>query len=499
MRQGESLRRDALGVGHLVFYVVANAAPLTGIVLGLPVIIGIGVGVGAPAAFLLVAVVLGLFAVGYVAMSKHITSVGGLYSYIAQGLGRPFGLGGATLAIFAYNSLQIGLWGGFGVYAGTLMGDHLGIHLPWWLYVFIGIAAVLFFGVRRVDVGAKVLGVLLTIETAIIVILDAAILVRGPSEGSRADLFSLQSLETFSPTALVGGAVGVALLFAHAAFIGFEATAIYSEEAKDPRRTVPRATYIAVASMGVFYAVSAWLIIGSFGGAPAVDAASEDPASFAFVVVGKYLGGFSGDVLNVLILTSIFASVLASHNFVARYLYALGRQRLAWSPLGRTHPKHQSPYMACIAQTVIAVVVVAIFALAGRDPFGELFVWATGLGAAGIILLQATTGVAVVVFFRRHDVDSRVWNTLIAPVLGGIGLVSILYFALSNFSTLTGVTTTIPIVFMNLLLWGSALGGVGWALWMQRFSPDRYSRVGALLSTDLAGARTESDALSENI
>ncbi len=53
-------------------------------------------------------------------------------------------------------------------------------------------------------------------------------------------------------TALVSGSLPIALLFCFASFVRFEATAIYSEEAKD-KRTVPRAAFLAMIVIGAVY------------------------------------------------------------------------------------------------------------------------------------------------------------------------------------------------------------------------------------------------------
>lgn len=94
------LERDSIGIMGIVFFVIAAAAPLTVVVALFPVIIGSGNGIGIAGAFVAVALVLLLFAVGYVAMSKHITNAGAFYAYITKGIGRPMGLGSASLAIF---------------------------------------------------------------------------------------------------------------------------------------------------------------------------------------------------------------------------------------------------------------------------------------------------------------------------------------------------------------------------------------------------------------
>ena len=84
---GTTLRRNAMGVPEMVFLVIAFAAPLAASTTNIPMAIGLGNGVGAPGTFLIVAVVLALFAVGYSAMSSHITNAGAFYAYITAGLG----------------------------------------------------------------------------------------------------------------------------------------------------------------------------------------------------------------------------------------------------------------------------------------------------------------------------------------------------------------------------------------------------------------------------
>jgi amino acid transporter len=120
-RRNHGLKENTLGVPSIFFYIIAAASPLTVVVALFPIIIGAGNGVGMPGAFVIAAVVLMIFAVGYVAMSRHVTNAGAFYAYVTLGLGRVAGLGSASLAIFAYNAIQAGLYGGFGYYAAELL------------------------------------------------------------------------------------------------------------------------------------------------------------------------------------------------------------------------------------------------------------------------------------------------------------------------------------------------------------------------------------------
>jgi len=68
-----------------------------------------------------------------------------------------------------------------------------------------------------------------------------------------------------SPVTLFGPGVGAVFAFGIAAFIGFETGAIYSEECRNPRVTVARATFVALAFTGLFYALSAWAMTITVG------------------------------------------------------------------------------------------------------------------------------------------------------------------------------------------------------------------------------------------
>jgi len=72
----------------------------------------------------------------------------------------------------------------------------------------------------------------------------------------------------------------IAIMFALASFVGFEATAIYGEESRNPTRTVPMATYAAVSIIMVFFAFTTWAIISSYGADRVVAAAFCGPGEF---------------------------------------------------------------------------------------------------------------------------------------------------------------------------------------------------------------------------
>lgn len=466
------LKKNTLGTAAVTFLVVSAAAPLTAVAGGVPLAMLLGNGPGIPATFFLVTAILLIFAVGYVAMARHIRNAGAFYAYTAQGLGGALGGAAALIAILAYNAMQIGVFGMFGAATSGLLAS-LGLTLPWWVYTFIGIAAVGVLGYRRVDFSAKLLTVLVILEYAVVLVINAGILFSGGDSGLTA--------VSFTPTAFLSGSPAIGILFCFAAFIGFEATTIYSEEAREPHRTVPRATYISVLSIGLFYMLTSWLMVMGEG-ADKLNASLgglADPTTFLFVLAERYVGGWIAPVMQVLFVTSLFAGVLAFHNGVARYIYVAGREKLLPASVGVTHHVFQSPHVGSLIQTAIATVVVAFFAYAGLDPVLALFSWLTNVATLAIIVLMAMTAFSILVFFRRHPgLESNPLSTTIFPILSGVILSALVYFIAVNFGGLAGAEGALAVFLPGLVLIAAVIGLL-LSLRLKAADPTAFARLGA--------------------
>lgn len=469
------LEHGRLGVASIVFMVLAAVAPMSATVAIVPLVIGLGNGTGAPGVWLVAGIVLALFAVGFAAMSHHVRNAGGFYAYVARGLSKPLGVAAAFIAVIAYNAMMISVTAIFSLFAQNIIGTQLNLHLPWQAWLVFALLTVGFLAWRDVEVSAKVLGVALVLEVAVLLIMDVAILIE---KG-----FSAFTLDVFNPTVVFGGASGIALLLAFSTFIGFEQTAIYAEEAKKPSRTIPRAIYISVALVTGFYIITSWALIAGYGKDEAAGAAAADPAGFVFTANANFVGGITDAAMQVLVIISMFAGILSLHNATARYFFALGRSRLLPSFLARTHPRHRSPYLATLVQLAITALAMAPFAITNSDPYLGLGASMAGLGTLSVIVLQALAAFAIIGFFRRRG-DRRWFTTLIAPLAGGAGMIAAIALAVSNYSALTGTTDGIA----NQLPWllpAIGLAGLGYGFWLRSKRADVYAALGA-------------DAVSEN-
>ncbi len=466
-----SLRKARIGVIGIVFFVIAAAAPLVGMTGAVPVAVVLGNGAGVPGAYLAVAIILLLFSVGYSAMSQHVTNTGAFFAYVGRGLGINVGVGSAFVSLMAYLTIQLAVYGFFGAVMGGMMAANFGIEAAWWVWVLIAWALVLILSVLSVDIGAWVLGVLLTLEMLSLLVTAIAVFIKGGPEG-------INLAASFSPGAVlaggIGGTAGIALAFAFASYIGFEATAIYGEESKEPKKTVPRATYAAIIVIGITFAFVTFAMVTAMGSTTVVDEVLArstvddvpliDPAAVLFSIAGQYVGEWMATLMSWLVITSLFAGLLALQNSSARYFFAMGRAGVFSQRLDHTN-RFGAPGNGSITASVITLIVIAIFVIRGLDPVLNLFYWSSAVAVIAIVVVEILVSIAVIAYFRKTKEDTRVWHTIIAPALAILGLTLGLYLLMSRFAIFAGTAAegTDPTV----QAW--ALNPLGWFLVLSPF------------------------------
>ena len=438
-KQDNSLKKNRLGILGIVFFVVAASAPLVGMTGAVPVAILAGNGAAAPGAYLLVGLVLILFSVGFTAMSSKVTNAGAFFAYVGRGLGRNAGTGSAFVSIVAYVTIQLAIYGFFG---GIMAGQGaalLGIDLPWFVWAAIAWVLVTALSLLSIDVGAKVLGTLMILEVLALLIAGIAILINNAG--------SMNFVASFSPENIfaggfVGGA-GIALAFALASFIGFEATAIYGEESIDPKRTVPRATYWAVGLITTVFAIVSFAMVTGLGSATVVDRVAEiseggaNPAAVLFFLVNENVGPWLVTVMEWLVVSSLFAGLLAFQNANARYVFALGRAGVLPSSLGKTNASG-APIGGVIVTSVLAAVVILLFVIQGLDPILNLFFWMSAITAIAIMVVEILVSIAVIRYFMQNP-GTHIFKAVIAPALSALLLSVGLYLLMSRFNLLSGL------------------------------------------------------------
>jgi len=455
-----------LSTRKVVFLVVAAAAPMAAIAGNVPLALVRGQGIVLPAAYVVAGAVLLCFAAAYAAMSRTVVNGGAFYTYVARSLGRPAGVATAAVASLGYLALAIGMAAAFGYFTHLVFAES-GVDISWGWFAAASIALVAFFGHRSADLSARVLGVLMVAEFGVLIVLDLLIV------GDRGT--GAFPLGSFSPTEIVGGSLGISLMFAFTSFVGFESAALYGEETRAPERSIPRALFISVTSIAVFYVLTAWIVIGGAGGAQAPARAEQDLGDLVFTLAEQYGGTALLDAAAVLMCTSLLASYLALHNAASRYLFAMGWEGVAPRQLGRYDPRRQSPYVASGVVTLTTVGVIGLLGLAGADPYEVIASSVVGMGTLSIVAVQAVTALAVLAFFWRRS-DKQVFSGVVAPIVSCIGLAVAFVLAALHYAELTGSDNSV-VNAVPLLIMVAAGAGVYAARRLRRTRPSIYAHL----------------------
>ena len=454
-----SALKGHLGAFAIIAMVVAAAAPLSTVGAVTPNAILAGNGAAFPIMYAVAALLLFFFAVGFNAMTRYVREAGAFYSYVTLGLGRGLGVAAAYIALLTYTCVQIAVYAFLGFTLGAEVEKYGGPSLPWWFWVLVCICIVGWLGYRNIDLSSKVLAILVTLEIAICFILVAAVVIKG---GSSEGL----STAAVNPTQWFQGSPALGLMFGVSGFLGFEATAIYRDEAKDPERTVSRATYGALLVVGTFYAIVAWGIVSAWGDQGVIAKAQEDPSLLLSASFGQYLGSASQDIVQVLLIGSFFACVLSFHNVITRYLHSLALTGAMPARLGVSHPRYKSPAFASLCQTVMGIVITLLLVATGLTPLSQIFNWMVGTSSVGFLLLMLLTCLGVIRYFKISRHDASDWQSLWAPAIGAVGMAIGLGVTIWNLPLLVGSQSMAIWVVVPVIL--VLVAGIVWT----RLRPD---------------------------
>ncbi len=487
-----ALAPAAMGLGGVIFILLAGAAPLYAMLFNVPLTV-MGGGYAGPAAFVVATVALLVFSVGYIRMAQRVRSAGGFYSFVTAGLGKVMGLGSAYVISVCYLVFCAAIIGPTAYFTHGSLQHWFDIDVPAWLLLFVILAISSLLAYFRVGLTARVLSVLMCLELLGLAVFVVAILAHG---GGPEGL----SLRPLNPLALFGNseavsvfgaaAVGVALFGAFWSWVGFEMAPNYAEESRDPARVARLAMYGSVIGLGIIYTVVAFCFVngwGVTGVAEAVKAQFDGQYDSAFYPLTDHFGTLAlTEYFRVLTITSGFAAQLAFYNTAARYLFSLGRERVLPGWLAGTHPRHGSPHRASLVVTVVVAAYMLCFVLADSSDAAaltKLGTWSPLLGVLGLLAIQALVCVAIIRYFRVKAPEAfSPWATLIAPVLGALAMVGAVVVLLINRTTLSGAGDAMFVRALPWVIAGLFVIGVVTATVFRQRAPQRYAAIGSFTS-----------------
>lgn len=412
----------------MIFMVVAATAPLTAMSSNISLSLGVGTGPAVVLVMILTSLLLAVFAVGYLVLSRYVTSAGAYQAFVTFGLGRGAGGSVAFVATLAYSLAAGGMVAATGYFGGLAVSSLTGVELPWWLYSVGALLITVALGIRGVEIAQRVTTAVSLLQFGIIALLAVAVLLQRPEGWANP--------ETLSPAVGFGPGLALTLVFCLLSFAGFEATAAYGEETDAPRRSITTATYGALGLLLAVFVLGTWTLVAAFEDVRAV--AADDPGAMVLLAADRYLGPWSGPLLSVLIAVSFLAAAVAFYNLAIRYLFALGRDGMLPRVLARTHRRYQTPYVGCVVVAVVGVVMLVPFALVGADPIINLFPAVSGITSISLVGMMTGCCLSVLVGRARGTVTGSWWSTALAPGLAACGLLAALAVIVTHYSEVTG-------------------------------------------------------------
>jgi len=408
------LEGNAVGLAPTLFQSITHMAPAAAVAFS--IIVGAQYAGGSlPLAVLFALVACLLVAISIGQLARHLPSAGGLYTYSSRGLHPYVGFLVAWGFILAEPIVAPLLYLIFGNELAANLNSHFG--WPLWLWAPFAVVAgliVWFLTYRGIRLSTRTGVALGTFEIVVFAALALTLIIAAGSHNT----LSVFAPNTGNDKGL--GSVFPAMIYAILAFIGFEASAPLAEEAKNPRRTIPRAVFLSCLLIGLFYLFCYYAATVYFGpGRMAKDFIgfnNNDPWSgMAQAVWGP------GLVIVILaVLNSAIANSNAGANAATRVGYALARIGLLPSGLRRIHPRFRTPFVAVNVQAIGGIVLAVALGWATGGPINAFALLGT-MATIVLVTIYILTNLSNLVFYLRERRSE--FNLLlngIVPIVGSL-------------------------------------------------------------------------------
>ncbi|UOQ56589.1 APC family permease [Leucobacter allii] len=293
-----------------------------------------------------VALIVMLFtASSYAAMVRRYPVAGSAYTYAQQSFGGATGFLTGWVLMLDYLFIPMINFLILGLYVGTQFPD-----VPSWVFTLAALVAVFVFNVLGISLVGKINTVIVVVSLAAVLVFAVLAIktaIGDPNAPSLIEPF-IPGTESYSP--IFTGAAVLAL-----SFLGFDAVSTLSEEAKRPRKDIPRAIMLTTIIGGLIFIFVAWV------GARAYylsdwSQASQELLDAAGVVLFDHVGGEVLTAIFIIItVAGCFGSGLAGQVAVSRILYSMGRDSILPRPLGILSKRFGTPIVAATTVSVVAL------------------------------------------------------------------------------------------------------------------------------------------------
>lgn len=408
-----TLRKGQIGLFHMIIATLANVGPAQGIFFSIAFFAGT-TGYGTPFGMLFAAVAILTVGNTLTAFSRELPSAGSFITFISRTFGAYTGITMAVTVSIGYIIaispiiIEIGGW------LQAVLSDNFHFNLPWQLIVIAGTVLIAYLVVRGIKISSQWAVGLFFTEAIVLLLISLVIIFKGGANGLH--------VGPLLPNHISGGMKSLGLAFPLLAFsfVGFENSGPLAEEAKDPRRNIPRAVFWAISIVAILYIVSSYAVIEGYG-ASHLSTLANDAAPFN-TLAHRYLGGFGVFLIDFIGFTSLIACAIAATNSQSRIIFHAGREGLIPRWFGRTNKRFGTPHVALLSYLVLALALIIIIGwrMKPLDYYAEF----GSLGTIPIVLMYLVGNTALPVYMWKNNRQGFNWWThCIVPLIGLVVLV----------------------------------------------------------------------------
>ncbi len=356
-----------------------------------------------PAAYVLAVVAMLFTAASYAAMVKRYPVAGSAYTYSQQSFGGGVGFITGWVMLLDYLFIPMINFMLIGIYLNTQFPA-----VPVWVFTLVALLLVLVFNLLGITLVNKINMAIIGLSV-ILVVLFMVLAFKHAFGGDTS--VSLIEPFTFGEGGIGAVASGAAILAL--SFLGFDAVSTLSEEAKNPRRDIPRAIVLATLVGGFFFILVSWA--GGLAYQPDWATLSAAEIDAAGVTVMDNIGGEAFTAFFVAVyVVGAFGSGMTGQVSVTRILYAMGRDGMLPKPLARLGRRFGTP--------TVAAITVSVFALSALFLSLDAVAFMISFGALAAFAMVNLSVIRTYVFpkgGRRQPLGARgVIRFLIAPIIG---------------------------------------------------------------------------------
>lgn len=428
--ESAGLAKNQVGLLGDFTFSIANVAPSSSVAFTLALLVSF-TGYTAPLAVLVVGLMMFLCSWGYASLNRWKANAGAPYVWVGEAVSPSVGVGTGLLNVAVSTFANVGNITLAGTYLLFVVAPtHVFAKPVTWAVAAIVVGALVYLAIQGVKPSVWMQIAFIVVEYGAMITFAILALVHESHHTGGAALPSLSAFSLSSAIHSVGGFSGLLKAAVPCGFLylGWEATAVLSEESTNQNINPGRAMMMGTLFLTIWYTLLIWIFQGVSSQADVLKNGSDILAYSGQLLVP----GFWGRALPFAVLVAVMGTIQIQMVEPSRVLYAMARDKLVPNFFGVLHDKHRTPWIGLICLSVIPPLVLIPY-LANASASKAIGYIISADGMIGLFM-YFVIAVASVWFYRaqlRHSA-SKFFGLGLLPLIGGLFMLFMFVYGLST-------------------------------------------------------------------